>query len=87
LDPEPHDLGADHFERIERTRLAARLTRKLAELGFQVTRADRPVARGFILGRRQGGSKPRSELPPGYLTLPLPRRGPLPLPAARQWRG
>jgi transposase len=38
------DLGADHFERIERTRLAARLTRKLAELGFQVTLADRPVA-------------------------------------------
>jgi hypothetical protein len=38
------DLGADHFERTERTRLAARLTRKLAELGFQVTLADRPVA-------------------------------------------
>jgi transposase len=38
------DLGADHFERIERTRLTARLTRKLAELGFQVTLADRPAA-------------------------------------------
>jgi transposase len=31
------DLGADHFERVERTRLAARLARKLDELGFDVT--------------------------------------------------
>jgi hypothetical protein len=38
------DLGADHFERTERTRLAARVTRKLAKLGFQVTLADRAVA-------------------------------------------
>ena len=38
------DLGADHFERVERTRLAARLTRKLAELGFHVTLADQTVA-------------------------------------------
>jgi adenylylsulfate kinase-like enzyme len=38
------DLGADHLDRAERTRLAARLARKLAELGFQVTLADRTVA-------------------------------------------
>ena len=31
------DLGADHFDRVERTRLAARLARKLDELGFDVT--------------------------------------------------
>ena len=31
------DLGADHFDRTGRTRLAARLARKLDELGFDVT--------------------------------------------------
>src|SRR5215210_3499123 len=31
------DLGADHFDRVERTRLATRLARKLDELGFDVT--------------------------------------------------
>jgi transposase len=31
------DLGADHFERTDRTRLAGRLARKLGELGFDVT--------------------------------------------------
>jgi hypothetical protein len=31
------DLGADHFDRTDRTRLAARPTRKLDELGFAVT--------------------------------------------------
>ena len=30
-------FGADHFERVERARLAARLARKLDELGFEVT--------------------------------------------------
>ena len=35
------DLGADHFDRIERTRLAARLARKLDELGFDVTLTPR----------------------------------------------
>jgi len=34
------DLGADHFERRDRARLAARLTRKLRELGFDVTLAE-----------------------------------------------
>jgi hypothetical protein len=37
------DLGADHFNRIERTRLAARLARKLDELGFDVTLTQRPA--------------------------------------------
>ena len=35
------DLGADHFDRVERTRLAARLARKLDELGFDVTLTPR----------------------------------------------
>ncbi len=35
------DLGADHFDRTERTRLAARLARKLGELGFDVTLTPR----------------------------------------------
>jgi hypothetical protein len=34
------DLGADHFDRTERTRLA----RKLDELGFDVTVSDRQAA-------------------------------------------
>ena len=38
------DLGADHFDRTERTRLAARLARKLDELGFDVTVSDRQAA-------------------------------------------
>jgi hypothetical protein len=29
-------LGAGHFDRADRTRLAARLARKLGELGFDV---------------------------------------------------
>jgi transposase len=35
------DLGADHFDRTGRTRLAARLARKLNELGFNVTLTQR----------------------------------------------
>ena len=35
------DLGADHFDRVERTRLAARLARKLDDLGFDVTLTPR----------------------------------------------
>ena len=38
------DLGADHFQRTERHRLANRLTKKLQELGFQVTLAEPAVA-------------------------------------------
>jgi transposase len=38
------DLGADHFEQSNRTRLATRLARKLDELGFDVTLADRKAA-------------------------------------------
>jgi hypothetical protein len=36
-----YDLGPDHFQRTERSRLAAHLTRKLTELGFDVTLAQR----------------------------------------------
>jgi transposase len=39
-----HDLGPDHFQRTERTRLAARLARKLDELGFDVTLTERAAA-------------------------------------------
>ena len=35
------DLGADHFDRAGHTRLAARLARKLDELGFDVTLTPR----------------------------------------------
>ena len=35
------DLGPDHFDRVDRTRLAARLARKLDELGFDVTLSPR----------------------------------------------
>jgi transposase len=38
------DLGADHFERRDRTRIAARLAHKLEELGFDVTLAERKAA-------------------------------------------
>ena len=38
------DLGADHFDRTGRPRLAARLARKLDELGFNVTLAQREAA-------------------------------------------
>jgi transposase len=31
-----HDLGADHFERIDQSRAAARLVRRLKNLGYQV---------------------------------------------------
>ena len=41
---EYHDLGPDHFQRTERSRLAARLTRKLGELGFDVTLTQRAAA-------------------------------------------
>lgn len=37
------DLGADHFDRADRTRLAARLTRKLGELGFDVAIVPREM--------------------------------------------
>ena len=46
---EYHDLGPDHFQRSERSRLAARLTRKLTELGFDVTLTQRVFAYRFIL--------------------------------------
>src|SRR3954469_8767600 len=36
-----YDLGPDHFQRTERSRLAARLARKLGELGFDVTLTQR----------------------------------------------
>jgi transposase len=39
-----HDLGSDHFQRTERSRLAARLARKLRELGFDVTLTQRAAA-------------------------------------------
>jgi transposase len=38
------DLGADHFDRVDRTRLAARLARKLGELGFDVALTPREAA-------------------------------------------
>src|SRR3712207_341992 len=38
------DLGADHFDRTGRPRLAARLARKLDELGFNVTLTQREAA-------------------------------------------
>jgi len=38
------DLGPDHFQRTERPRLAARLARKLGELGFDVTLTQRAAA-------------------------------------------
>ena len=38
------DLGADHFDRTGRPRLAARFARKLDELGFNVTLAQREAA-------------------------------------------
>ena len=41
---EYYDLGPDHFQRTERSRLAAHLTRKLTELGFDVTLAQRVTA-------------------------------------------
>jgi transposase len=41
---EYHDLGPDHFQRTERSRLATRLTRKLTELGFDVTLTQRAAA-------------------------------------------
>src|SRR5918995_762468 len=41
---EYHDLGPDHFQRTERSRLATRLTRKLTELAFDVTLTQRAAA-------------------------------------------
>jgi transposase len=41
---EYHDLGPDHFQRTERTRLATRLARRLDELGFNVTLTEHPAA-------------------------------------------
>ena len=38
------DLGPDHFDRVDRTRLATRLARKLDELGFDVTLSPRKAA-------------------------------------------
>jgi transposase len=38
------DLGADHFERAHNDRLAARLTQKLHQLGFDVTLTQRAAA-------------------------------------------
>jgi transposase len=38
------DLGAEHFDRVERTRLATRLARKLDELGFDVSLTPRGIA-------------------------------------------
>src|SRR4051794_38195722 len=39
-----HDLGPDHFQRTERTRLANRLAQRLDELGFEVTFTERAAA-------------------------------------------
>jgi hypothetical protein len=39
-----HDLGPDHFQRTERTRLANRLAQRLDELGFDVTFTERAAA-------------------------------------------
>jgi transposase len=41
---EYHDLGPDHFQRTERTRLANRLAQRLDELGFDVTFTERAAA-------------------------------------------
>ena len=41
---EYHELGADHFQRTERSRLAVRLARKLDELGFDVILTPRAAA-------------------------------------------
>jgi transposase len=38
------DLGPDHFDRTDRSNLAKRLARKLDELGYDVTLADRKAA-------------------------------------------
>jgi transposase len=38
------DLGADHFERAHKDRLAARLTKKLHQLGFDVALTQRAAA-------------------------------------------
>lgn len=38
------DLGPDHFMRTDRARVAKKLARKLNELGFEVTLAERPAA-------------------------------------------
>jgi transposase len=38
------DLGADHFERVHKNRLAARLTKKLHQLGFDVALTQRAAA-------------------------------------------
>jgi transposase len=38
------DLGPDHFDRTDRTRLVKKLARKLDELGFDVTLAERAAA-------------------------------------------
>ena len=52
------DLGADHFNRIERTRLAARLARKLDELGFDVTLTQRPAPCRTVSSLREPRSRP-----------------------------
>ena len=38
------DLGADHFERVQKDRLARRLTQKLQQLGFDVALTQRAGA-------------------------------------------
>lgn len=38
-----HDLGPDHFDKTNRTRLAARLAKKLDELGFDVAITERAL--------------------------------------------
>jgi hypothetical protein len=38
------DLGPDHFERTDRARIVKKLARKLDELGFDVTLAERTAA-------------------------------------------
>lgn len=37
------ELGTDYFERTDRQRLAIKLVRKLDQLGFTVTLAQRPI--------------------------------------------
>jgi hypothetical protein len=39
-DVDYRDLGADHFDRTDRSRAARRLVRKLGDLGFHVELTD-----------------------------------------------
>jgi hypothetical protein len=43
------DLGADHFDRTDRSRAARHLVRRLGDLGFHVQLTNRGVVRRFFL--------------------------------------